>query len=69
MSNSKRTTSRRAAPSPAAAPALQPVRLARSHVHQGQGYDAGDVLHVHPAVAQWMRQQSGLLDGGDAPAA
>lgn len=42
-------------------PTLMRVRLLRPHVHGGAGYDAGDVIDVHPETARWM-QARGLIE-------
>lgn len=44
-----------------AAPRLVRVRLARTHTHNGTGYDRDDVLEVHPETARWMQNQRGLI--------
>lgn len=41
--------------------ALVRVRLLRPHVHQNVGYDADDVIDVHPETARWM-QARGLIE-------
>ena len=42
-------------------PTLMRVRLLRAHVHQNVGYDADDVIDVHPETARWM-QARGLIE-------